>query len=79
MTEAEAKLRWCPFARSRHVGGDCGRDHGGSQVGAFLNEGRLIVTCVATACMAWRWSYPPDEAMGNKNGPRGYCGLAGKP
>lgn len=79
MTEAEAKLRWCPFARSRHVGGDCGRDHGGSQIGAFLDEGRLTVTCVASSCMAWRVSQEiVDEGVVVRPA-TGYCGLAFKP
>ena len=35
--------------------------------------------CIASACMAWRWTMTPEEAKGNVNGPRGYCGLAGVP
>ena len=37
------------------------------------------VGCIGSNCMWWRWGYAPEEAKGNKNGPLGYCGLAGKP
>lgn len=36
-----------------------------------------LESCTASNCMAWRWGITPEEAKGNKYGPRGYCGLAG--
>ena len=38
--------------------------------------------CEASNCMAWRWEIEmyagPDSYM-SEPGPKGYCGLAGKP
>lgn len=34
--------------------------------------------CLASACMAWRWTYPKKDETGAMV-PTGYCGHAGKP
>lgn len=72
MTEEEAKTKWCPFANvvvANDIPGypAVNRTTMGSADSSCL--------CIASACAAWRWDYPPD----NRNGPHGHCGLAGKP
>lgn len=66
MTEGEARAKWCPFARTarddKPVSVDRDRD------GAVVNRKH---TCIASACMAWRWRAELDTTAG------GYCGLAG--
>ena len=71
VTEAEALGKWCPMARSNNENDAPNRTH--------QNEIQAGCNCIASDCMVWRWSYAPEEAKGNKNGPLGYCGLAGKP
>lgn len=94
MTEEEARLRWCPFAR---VGG--GRDAGMATVNrphytsdSFTKD---RTRCYASDCMAWRWTKRPVAARGagyDLNGSirrsipaapaepgQGFCGLAGAP
>lgn len=41
-----------------------------------LYEGRGY--CLASACMAWRWTYPKKDEAGRIVA-AGYCGHAGKP
>ena len=76
MTEQEAKLRWCPFARvmmhdtaDRPVAGCAGINRDPE------NNLPLAVRCIASDCMAWRWvkhqENPPEKKLG-------CCGLAGK-
>lgn len=43
MTEAEAKTKWCPFARLSEMGGTYNR------CGPSAN-----LECIGSACMAWR-------------------------
>lgn len=71
MTEAEAKTKWCPFARA--ISGDdepaaVNRQSNIQSAGAPDRD----CLCLASGCMAWRVSSPltPDD---------GYCGLAGQP
>ena len=47
MTEEEAKTKWCPFSRS--VKGP----HGFADEPAVWHR---IDRCIASSCMAWRWS-----------------------
>ena len=79
MTEDEAKLKWCPFARVTDGGGSDGRQltatnrHAGKKIG---KDGKPRILrgnslCIASDCMAWR-SY--SRLAGN-----GFCGLAGEP
>lgn len=78
MTEQEARKKWCPFARR----------------GAVLDENYVAAVnrlsdmdnwpkCIASDCMAWRWSEELDKGWAGKDGTNktndGYCGLAGKP
>jgi hypothetical protein len=64
MTEDEAKTKWCPMTAPLVI-----VPHYASQAGSC--------NCVGSACMMWRWTYTPEEAKGNKNGPQGICGMAG--
>ena len=70
MTEAEAKTKWCPFARTIISDGadDCG-PHNRFGIGEPDDSGwdSVEFRCIASACMAWRW-----HAMA-----QGHCGLAG--
>ena len=74
MTEDEAKTKVC-----------CGPPH----IGAVA-KGDTQIRCIASACMAWRWSFSPRAAksaaeeapMAHSRSPfvaKGYCGLAGSP
>ena len=74
MTEKDARTKWCPFARVNDagLGNRYPMDNDLANASAFAH-------CIVSDCMAWRWSYNPEEAQGNVNGPHGYCGLAGKP
>jgi hypothetical protein len=87
LTEAEARKRWCPFARM------------GDGVNRYLAVGveedgrpRIFPSnsyCVGSECMAWRHekSGIPQEWIARaamEGAPleiesRGFCGLAGKP
>lgn len=97
MTEDEARKRWCPFARTYHPETD---GDGETVAVASVNRGRdgapdAWCLCIASDCMAWRWTSPPHwrvkRAQGitvavDKDTPdayqtrgNGYCGIAGKP
>lgn len=64
MTEAEAKTKWCPFARvvSSQVGTETvfpaanraaiRHDSGALEFNANPESAR----CIGSACMAWRWT-----------------------
>ena len=71
MTEDEAKTKVCPLTLK------------GDHVGARPNEtGVIVAHCLASACMAWRWTITPEDAkasrdLGLKDTESGFCGLAG--
>lgn len=84
MTEDDAETKWCPFAI-----GHVWLDHKTMIVGNRKGDD-AVGRCVASKCMAWRWTHSPDwvdrgrqEApMANAREPftaSGYCGLAGAP
>lgn len=93
MTEAEAKTKWCPFART--LENDTVRVGGvatpvaasiNREVGNYDNSGNETVLfhgrhrCIASACMAWRWD--TIAGLDGQNFPsdiNGHCGLAGSP
>lgn len=57
MTEDEAKTKWCPHVRVIMIGSD-DRFIGPANRAVDLDgqEGSLGARCIASACMAWRWS-----------------------
>lgn len=75
MTEKEAIQRWCPHVRYGNAEG-CNRN--------WTPEGAgMMVCCIASGCMAWRWEMVPNpepfDGPLNVQGDKGYCGLAGRP
>jgi len=78
-TEDDAKRCWCPYARENMiVGFDGGRR---SHIGNRNTTDQTYAKCIATNCMAWRWSYQfthMETGKGTHYDPKlGYCGLAG--
>jgi hypothetical protein len=72
MTEAEAKTKWCPFAR---VGVGAGAGMAGVNRPIYRNETVINATgCIGSDCMAWREAPAPAEIVGPIHG---FCGLAG--
>ncbi len=67
-TEFEAREKWCPFAQTD-------TEYGGSYNRDFKGQLSKLCLCIASDCMAWRWT-EFDIAHSDKK--RGYCGLAGK-
>ena len=55
LTEAEAKTKWCPFARSQDT-----IDNGEVSTPVTVNRNSMgpdpWCRCLASACMAWRWT-----------------------
>ncbi len=68
MTEDEAskKTCWRTFGSPCHVD-EWGNIQGGNQF------------CIASACMAWRWSAAKEIDNKPTLQAQGYCGVAGKP
>lgn len=62
LTEAEARKRWCPFARSRTM--------------AYESAPVAAGSCIASQCMAWQWRDSPVLPKDITPQSRGYCGLA---
>jgi hypothetical protein len=80
MTEEDAKTKWCPFVRVGHA-----REAGEEAFNRLCDDQGLdgddfshvpeAALCIASACMAWRWSTPGTAPADQPE--RGYCGLAG--
>lgn len=68
-TEAEARTKWCPFARRE--GDYLSRQPVNRPVD---NNSR----CLASQCMAWRWTTEPLDTRYRQETGQGFCGLAGK-
>lgn len=88
-TEAEAKTKWCPFARVVQAQSDVGATYPRNRVveqnkdGEVRQDwgGKIIgAQCVGSDCMAWRWVKPNAEGTGPlpQAAARGLCGLAVK-
>lgn len=54
MTEDEAKTKWCPFVTA----GAYARE----RMTSDEQSGENATRCIASACMAWRWSEPKRTA-----------------
>jgi hypothetical protein len=74
MTEEEARKKWCPQVRYFVDADGLGR----------TNMPEDSCRCIASDCMAWRWSYdwikPHDTTLDEYaalSTTLGYCGLAG--
>jgi hypothetical protein len=62
ITEAEAKTKWCPFARpGAYRPDDCGEVRGNRMMDGVPDSGAL---CVGSACMAWREGEAGEELFG---------------
>jgi hypothetical protein len=80
MTEAEAKLKWCPMVKYELGGRAVNRD------ACYDNAG---THCIGSACMMWRETVSAgstelqqisaDTYNRVEIPAQGYCGLAGKP
>ncbi len=79
ITEAEAKMKWCPFARV-----------GEQASGAAENRPDGSYNCIVSACMAWRSGGTvrvdssgkrvfSEMAQHSARSEVGFCGLAGNP
>ncbi len=64
-TEAEAKTKWCPFARTGVLAGS-----GAVSVNRHVTDDmpnpqdRVIedcTRCIGSACMMWRWNFAPEN------------------
>lgn len=81
MTEDEAKTKACcgpfreqvPYARAE----DRAEIAKGGLDPDYIAEIAARYPCVASACMAWRWSHEKDLDPGLS--PKGHCGLAWRP
>jgi hypothetical protein len=78
MTEAEAKTKWCPHARLQT---SWSSPQGGVALAGINRWEKGNAKCIASECMAWRWTGRYDTRTEPKvtTLPTGYCGLAGKP
>ncbi|WP_420905751.1 hypothetical protein [Candidatus Magnetaquiglobus chichijimensis] len=63
MTEKEASRLWCCQARHEAV---------------RQADRKVMVSCIGSGCMAWRWDMPANEVESQKTR-YGHCGLAGIP
>ena len=88
-TEAEARQKWCPFARpvSLNQGRWWSVFLPGDRDATQHSDGRVTNIedhCIGSACMAWRRERTPQQAAhAKKKVPEssdayGYCGLAGQ-
>jgi hypothetical protein len=87
LTEEEAKTKWCPFARPVVAETLKALIVPQGRTLEYKTDGMLTTvdqSCIASACMAWRWA-TDGEAWAAANphprqpDPLGYCGIAGKP
>jgi hypothetical protein len=74
ITEAEARTKWCPFARVASGNGDFAENRVPAWRSKASDPRADGSFCIASDCMAWRRAYDPfvDQAWG-------YCGIAGRP
>lgn len=84
LTEEEARKKWCPMTRAlsgeKSAEGETlanirSRPANMINVSNGPNGQINIGVCIASACMAWRWSVTPSGMLDRG---RGYCGAFGK-
>lgn len=73
MTESEAQTKWCPFTRVEAGSGSFSVNRSAYD--------KASLTCIASACMAWRWTiannaHPMMEPLYTPSTTDGRCGLA---
>lgn len=85
MTEDEARAKWCPFVRQlgtligRQTANEAdrvismGSQNRGYSMGGMLDN----CSCIASQCMAWRWTDTTPSPPQRDEWELGYCGLAG--
>ena len=83
-SEAEARTKWCPFARSiTSVVVPSGNSMAIASANRSKNgqEWPETSNCIASNCMAWRWMWASGRISKfmPSDDPHGYCGLAGPP
>ena len=79
MIEDEAKTKWCPFVRMNFASqskSDVIFYNNRGEAGDGLKDETVNLCCIASECMAWRWTDPKNVAQKDR---RGCCGLAGRP
>ena len=87
MTEEEAKMKWCPFARpSQNHPDGCGEVRGNRVLPHEPRHYPDDCLCLGSDCMAWRWykwqetenvaGFLP-ETRTHTSTMDGHCGLAG--
>lgn len=76
LTEAEARLKWCPYARGENWNDfrDAQRSFVANRMQSSDPLGSCL--CIASACMAWRPVIGAPDELGNLPG---YCGAFGEP
>jgi hypothetical protein len=93
VTEEQAREKWCPFVRFDDEG--CNRHYvqahhipeTDEQVARHSDNNPVYARCVASSCMAWRWSDQRkevieaggyDQQTPEKLVRMGWCGLTGE-
>lgn len=89
MTEAEAKTKWCPFARllaEMVTKGTADTQEATASYNRRISKGDYgsawipaASACIGSGCMSWReqWTDATEAQMPRVIG--GFCGLAGRP
>lgn len=87
LSEEEAKMRWCPQARSIGRSTDVGNNQRTFSGYNRDHESGNMPACIASSCMFWRWSEEKKirdidlvtSDVVDLPPRRGYCGIADKP
>jgi hypothetical protein len=84
VTEAEARGKWCPFARvvslytkaktQTAIVSNRACEGIAPNLSVEERQNPPSARCIATRCMAWKWDPSSPKSSGNQR--CGYCGLA---
>ncbi len=77
LTEAEARTKWCP--NTQVSAADANASYATNREGFARRGLKGYDYCIASDCMAWRWTIGPMKGDTKDVQYKGYCGLAGKP